>query len=76
MQRVEGQIQAPSHQENGSGCSSPAFFRNQFKRSVRPTRPKSARAARSSPRGDWRAPSDGSASAWLADLAKVPAKEG
>jgi NAD+ synthase (glutamine-hydrolysing) len=27
-----------------------------------------------SPRGDWRAPSDGNAETWLADLKRVPAK--
>jgi NAD+ synthase (glutamine-hydrolysing) len=52
------------------------FFRNQFKRSVAPNAPKVGSGGSLSPRGDWRAPSDGSASAWLADLAKVPAKEG
>jgi NAD+ synthase (glutamine-hydrolysing) len=51
------------------------FFRNQFKRSVAPNAPKVGSGGSLSPRGDWRAPSDGSASAWLADLAKVPAKE-
>jgi NAD+ synthase (glutamine-hydrolysing) len=25
-----------------------------------------------SPRGDWRAPSDGEASAWLAELERIP----
>jgi len=52
------------------------FFRNQFKRSVAPNAPKVGSGGSLSPRGDWRAPSDGSASAWLSDLAKVPAKEG
>ena len=52
------------------------FFRNQFKRSVAPNAPKVGSGGSLSPRGDWRAPSDGNASAWLADLAKVPAKEG
>jgi NAD+ synthase (glutamine-hydrolysing) len=28
-----------------------------------------------SPRGDWRAPSDGNAAAWLENLAEVPEKE-
>jgi NAD+ synthase (glutamine-hydrolysing) len=52
------------------------FFRNQFKRSVAPNAPKVGSGGSLSPRGDWRAPSDGSAAAWLADLAKVPAKDG
>ncbi len=52
------------------------FFRNQFKRSVAPNAPKVGSGGSLSPRGDWRAPSDGSAGAWLADLANVPAKEG
>jgi NAD+ synthase (glutamine-hydrolysing) len=52
------------------------FFRNQFKRSVAPNAPKVGSGGSLSPRGDWRAPSDGSAAAWLSDLAKVPAKDG
>jgi NAD+ synthase (glutamine-hydrolysing) len=51
------------------------FFQNQFKRSVAPNAPKVGSGGSLSPRGDWRAPSDGSAAAWLADLAKVPARE-
>src|SRR5260221_535292 len=51
------------------------FFRNQFKRSVAPNAPKVGSGGSLSPRGDWRAPSDGSAAAWLANLAEVPAKE-
>jgi NAD+ synthase (glutamine-hydrolysing) len=27
-----------------------------------------------SPRGDWRAPSDGSPNAWLADLKRIPTR--
>jgi NAD+ synthase (glutamine-hydrolysing) len=52
------------------------FFRNQFKRSVAPNAPKVGSGGSLSPRGDWRAPSDASATPWLADLANVPAKEG
>ena len=52
------------------------FFSNQFKRSVAPNAPKVGSGGSLSPRGDWRAPSDGSPNAWLADLANVPAKEG
>jgi NAD+ synthase (glutamine-hydrolysing) len=51
------------------------FFQNQFKRSAAPNAPKVGSGGSLSPRGDWRAPSDAAASAWLADLAKVPAQE-
>jgi NAD+ synthase (glutamine-hydrolysing) len=40
----------------------------QFKRSALPNGPKVSAGGSLSPRGDWRAPSDGSAAAWLADL--------
>jgi NAD+ synthase (glutamine-hydrolysing) len=50
------------------------FFQNQFKRSAVPNAPKVGSGGSLSPRGDWRAPSDGSASAWLANLAQVPRK--
>src|SRR3954469_1020996 len=40
----------------------------QFKRSAMPNGPKVSAGGSLSPRGDWRAPSDGSARAWLADL--------
>jgi NAD+ synthase (glutamine-hydrolysing) len=49
------------------------FFRtSQFKRSAIPNGPKVSGGGALSPRGDWRAPSDGSAAAWLDDLASVP----
>ena len=51
------------------------FFRNQFKRSAVPNAPKVGSGGSLSPRGDWRAPSDASANAWLKDLARVPAEE-
>ena len=51
------------------------FMRNQFKRSVAPNAPKVGSGGSLSPRGDWRAPSDAAADAWLAALAEVPAKE-
>jgi NAD+ synthase (glutamine-hydrolysing) len=44
----------------------------QFKRSALPNGPKVSAGGSLSPRGDWRAPSDGNARAWLADLEKVP----
>jgi NAD+ synthase (glutamine-hydrolysing) len=40
----------------------------QFKRSAMPNGPKVSAGGSLSPRGDWRAPSDGSAKAWLRDL--------
>jgi len=42
----------------------------QFKRSAMPNGPKVAAGGSLSPRGDWRAPSDSSAQAWLRDLAR------
>jgi NAD+ synthase (glutamine-hydrolysing) len=51
------------------------FFRNQFKRSAVPNAPKVGSGGSLSPRGDWRMPSDGSANAWLKDLARVPSEE-
>ena len=44
----------------------------QFKRSALPNGPKVSAGGSLSPRGDWRAPSDGNARAWLADLERVP----
>ena len=40
----------------------------QFKRSALPNGPKVVRGGSLSPRGDWRAPSDASASLWLDEL--------
>lgn len=40
----------------------------QFKRSAVPNGPKVSPAGSLSPRGDWRAPSDGTATTWLAEL--------
>jgi NAD+ synthase (glutamine-hydrolysing) len=42
----------------------------QFKRSAMPNGPKVAAGGSLSPRGDWRAPSDGNANVWLRDLAR------
>ncbi|HWI86062.1 MAG TPA: hypothetical protein VNT42_07055, partial [Sphingomonas sp.] len=45
------------------------FFQiSQFKRSAIPNGPKVSAAASLSPRGDWRAPSDGVANLWLDEL--------
>jgi NAD+ synthase (glutamine-hydrolysing) len=41
---------------------------SQFKRSAMPNGPKVSAGGSLSPRGDWRAPSDGNANAWLAEL--------
>jgi len=49
------------------------FFRtSQFKRSAIPNGPKVSAGGALSPRGDWRAPSDGTAKVWLKDLERVP----
>ncbi|HEU5320460.1 MAG TPA: NAD(+) synthase, partial [Methylomirabilota bacterium] len=48
------------------------FALSQFKRSAIPNAPKVGSGGALSPRGDWRAPSDGSADAWLRQLALVP----
>jgi NAD+ synthase (glutamine-hydrolysing) len=44
------------------------FHLSQFKRSAVPNSPKVGSGGALSPRGDWRAPSDGNAAAWLAEL--------
>lgn len=50
------------------------FAFSQFKRSALPNGPKVSAGGSLSPRGDWRAPSDGNAAAWLAELERnVPA---
>ncbi|OGA38676.1 MAG: NAD(+) synthase [Betaproteobacteria bacterium RIFCSPLOWO2_12_FULL_68_19] len=51
------------------------FETSQFKRSAMPNGPKVGSGGSLSPRGDWRAPSDSSAAAWLAALDSVPARE-
>lgn len=48
------------------------FAFSQFKRSALPNGPKVSAGGSLSPRGDWRAPSDGTATAWLADWASIP----
>ena len=45
------------------------FQTSQFKRSALPNGPKVSSGGALSPRGDWRAPSDGTATPWLAELA-------
>jgi NAD+ synthase (glutamine-hydrolysing) len=44
------------------------FHLSQFKRSAMPNAPKVGSGGALSPRGDWRAPSDSSATMWLAEL--------
>ena len=49
------------------------FFKtSQFKRSAVPNAPKVGSGGSLSPRGDWRAPSDGEATVWLAQVEQVP----
>jgi NAD+ synthase (glutamine-hydrolysing) len=49
------------------------FHTSQFKRSAMPNAPKVGSGGSLSPRGDWRAPSDGTATAWLTELGeRVP----
>jgi len=51
------------------------FGFSQFKRSAMPNGPKVSAGGSLSPRGDWRAPSDGNARIWLEDLERnVPAE--
>jgi NAD+ synthase (glutamine-hydrolysing) len=51
------------------------FQTSQFKRSALPNAPKVGSGGSLSPRGDYRAPSDSEADAWLAQLEAVPNKE-
>jgi NAD+ synthase (glutamine-hydrolysing) len=49
------------------------FFKlSQFKRTAIPNAPKVGSGGSLSPRGDWRAPSDSDATAWLAELETIP----
>jgi NAD+ synthase (glutamine-hydrolysing) len=49
------------------------FFQlSQYKRSALPNAPKVGSGGSLSPRSDWRAPSDGEATAWLAELDSIP----
>ena len=47
----------------------------QFKRSAMPNGPKVSHGGSLSPRGDWRAPSDGNADVWLADIERHVPRE-
>ena len=44
------------------------FATSQFKRSALPNGPKVSGGGALSPRGDWRAPSDGTAATWIDEL--------
>ncbi|HLZ30783.1 MAG TPA: NAD(+) synthase [Chloroflexota bacterium] len=48
------------------------FGMSQYKRSAVPNSPKVGSGGSLSPRGDWRAPSDGEATVWLAQMEHVP----
>jgi NAD+ synthase (glutamine-hydrolysing) len=48
------------------------FKESQFKRSCQPNGPKVGSGGSLSPRGDYRAPSDSEATAWLAQLSEIP----
>ena len=48
------------------------FTTSQYKRSAVPNGPKISSGGSLSPRGDWRAPSDGDSAAWLAALEQLP----
>lgn len=49
------------------------FFKtSQFKRSCVPNAPKVGSGGSLSPRGDWRAPSDGEATVWMDDVERIP----
>jgi NAD+ synthase (glutamine-hydrolysing) len=52
------------------------FAISQFKRSAMPNGPKLAAGGSLSPRGDWRAPSDGNANAWLEELRRNVPEDG
>jgi NAD+ synthase (glutamine-hydrolysing) len=48
------------------------FTTSQYKRSAVPNGPKISSGGSLSPRGDWRAPSDGNSAAWMAEWEKIP----
>jgi NAD+ synthase (glutamine-hydrolysing) len=52
------------------------FGMSQYKRSAVPNSPKVGSGGSLSPRGDWRAPSDGEATVWLAEVERVPDADG
>jgi NAD+ synthase (glutamine-hydrolysing) len=48
------------------------FTTSQYKRSAVPNGPKISSGGSLSPHGDWRAPSDGNSTAWMAEWDKIP----
>ncbi|MER0238264.1 NAD(+) synthase [Fulvimarina sp. MAC8] len=52
------------------------FQTSQFKRSALPNGPKVSAGGSLSPRGDWRAPSDGRADLWIAELREALGRQG
>lgn len=50
------------------------YGQSQFKRSAAPNGPKISSGGSLSPRGDWRAPSDADAAAWLAEIDRIEAE--
>jgi NAD+ synthase (glutamine-hydrolysing) len=48
------------------------FTTSQYKRSAVPNGPKISSGGSLSPRGDWRAPSDGNSTAWMAEWETIP----
>ena len=51
------------------------FQMSQYKRSAMPNAPKVGSGGSLSPRGDWRAPSDGNADVWMRNLKQIPNAE-
>jgi NAD+ synthase (glutamine-hydrolysing) len=52
------------------------FFQlSQYKRSALPNGPKVGSGGSLSPRSDWRAPSDGEAAVWRADVERIPERD-
>jgi NAD+ synthase (glutamine-hydrolysing) len=62
---------------SSTGCvSSLGFFQiSQFKRTCVPNAPKVGSGGSLSPRGDYRAPSDAEATAWLEQVKRIPDHE-
>jgi NAD+ synthase (glutamine-hydrolysing) len=77
FRKVHGMRTTSPRSASGSRFFLRRFFaESQFKRSALPNGPKVVSGGSLSPRGDWRAPSDGNANVWLAELeANVPVTE-
>ena len=59
-----------------SGFAWRFFQMSQFKRTCIPNAPKVGSGGSLSPRGDYRAPSDSEATLWLAEITKIPDRDG